>query len=134
VKAALLRYRVAAYVVGLLLLGLVGAMYMKYAEDDDGYMWIAMIHGWFYLVYLGLAFDLYRRAEWPGKVMAGMIAGGLVPGMVFFVERTVSRRGLPPARPAKPTAPVGKAAPATKVDASTAPATSPDVKNEAGES
>jgi integral membrane protein len=118
VTAALLRYRIAAYVVGLLLLGLVGAMYMKYAEDDDGYMWIAMIHGWFYLVYLGLAFDLYRRAQWPGKVMAGMIAGGLVPGLVFYVERRVSKRGMPPARPAKP----AKSAPAAPAAAAPAPA------------
>ena len=51
-----------------------------------------------YLIYLVLAFDLYRRAQWPGNVMALMIAGGLVPGLVFYVERRVAGRALPPAR------------------------------------
>jgi integral membrane protein len=105
VTAALLRYRIAAYVVGLLLLGLVGSMYLEYVQDDHRFTWIALVHGWFYLVYLGLAFDLYRRAQWPGKVMALMIAGGLVPGLVFYVERRVAKRRLPPPRPPKKPAP-----------------------------
>jgi integral membrane protein len=94
VTGALLRYRIAAYVVGVLLLLLCVAMYLKYAQDDDGFMWIAMIHGYFYLVYLGLAFDLFRRAKWPTGVLVAMIVAGLVPGMVFAVERKVVQRGL----------------------------------------
>lgn len=138
--AALLRYRIAAYVVGILLLLLVVAMYMKYAQDDDRFMWVAMIHGWFYLIYLGLGFDLYRRALWPGKVMAAMIAGGLVPGLVFFVERRIAGRALPPARPAK-AAPVrsapAQAAPAkaAQADAAGPPAPSKaEARSESGES
>jgi integral membrane protein len=94
VTGALLRYRIAAYVVGVLLLLLCVAMYLKYAQDDDGFMWIAMIHGYFYLIYLGLAFDLYRRVKWPVGVLVAMILAGLVPGMVFVVERRIVHRGL----------------------------------------
>lgn len=91
---ALLRYRIAAYVVGVLLLLLVVAMYLKYAQDDDGFMWVAMIHGYFYMVYLGLAFDLFRRAKWPTPTLVSMIVAGLVPGMVFAVERKIVHRAL----------------------------------------
>ncbi len=91
---ALLRYRIAAYVVGVLLLLLVVAMYMKYAQDDDSLMWVALIHGYFYMVYLGLAFDLFRRAKWPTPTLISMIVAGLVPGMVFAVERKIVHRAL----------------------------------------
>lgn len=125
--AALLRYRIAAYVVGLLLLALVGSMYLEYVEDDDRFAWIALVHGWFYLIYLGLAFDLYRRAQWPGKVMALMIAGGLVPGLVFYVERRVAKRTMPPPRAPRKAAPAA----APKVDAAAAKT---EPRPEAGES
>jgi integral membrane protein len=85
------RYQVAAYIVGTLLVLLVVAMVMKYGFDNDGFMWIALVHGYFYIVYLILAFDLFRRSSWPMRRLAEMILAGLVPGMTFVVERRIAR-------------------------------------------
>jgi integral membrane protein len=85
------RYQVAAYIVGTLLLLLVVAMVMKYGFDNESFMWIALVHGYFYIVYLILAFDLFRRSSWPLRRLAEMILAGLVPGMTFVVERRIAR-------------------------------------------
>ena len=85
------RYQVAAYIVGVLLLLLVVAMVMKYGFDNEGFMWVALVHGYFYIVYLVLAFDLFRRSSWPMRRLAEMILAGLVPGMTFVVERRIHR-------------------------------------------
>lgn len=85
------RYQVAAYIVGTLLLLLVVAMVMKYGFDNESFMWIALVHGYFYIVYLVLAFDLFRRSRWPLRRLAEMILAGLVPGMTFVVERRIGR-------------------------------------------
>lgn len=96
--AALLRYRIAAFIVGVLLLLLCGEIYLNHVKDNDDYAWIAFVHGWFYLIYLILAFDLYRRSKIPTGLFAAMIVAGLVPGMVFIVERRLMARGMPVAR------------------------------------
>ena len=65
-QAALLRYRVLAYVVGVLLLLLAFvAMPLKYAADQPTLVeTIGPVHGFAYMVYLVVAFDLSRRAGW----------------------------------------------------------------------
>ena len=85
------RYQVAAYIVGTLLVLLVVAMVMKYGFDNESFMWVALVHGYFYIVYLILAFDLFRRSRWPLRRLAEMILAGLVPGMTFVVERRIAR-------------------------------------------
>lgn len=84
------RYRYASYVVGTLLLLLVVAMVLKYAGDNDDFMWIALVHGYFYITYLVLAFDLFRRERWPARWMIEMVLAGLIPGMTFVIERRVT--------------------------------------------
>lgn len=85
------RYQVAAYIVGALLVLLVVAMVMKYGFDNEHFMWVALVHGYFYIVYLILAFDLFRRSKWPMSRLAEMILAGLIPGMTFIVERRIAR-------------------------------------------
>ncbi|MBA3742343.1 DUF3817 domain-containing protein [Sporichthya sp.] len=85
------RYQVAAYIVGGLLVLLVFAMVMKYGFDNHDFMWVALVHGYFYIVYLILAFDLFRRSRWPMRRLAEMILAGLIPGMTFIVERRIAR-------------------------------------------
>lgn len=89
---AIARYRVAALIAGLLLIGLCVSMYMKYALDDDSFSWIVLVHGWFYLIYLGLAFDLSRRRRWPLGWTLTVLLAGTVPLMTFIVERKVAHR------------------------------------------
>ncbi|MGQ0625738.1 MAG: DUF3817 domain-containing protein, partial [Sporichthyaceae bacterium] len=67
-NAAVLRYRVSALITGVLLLGLCFSMYMKYGPPDNhDFTWLALVHGWFYVIYLVVAFDLSRRRRWPTR-------------------------------------------------------------------
>lgn len=88
-QAALVRYRVIAYVVGVLLLVLFFvAMPMKYAADQPFLVQtVGPLHGFLYMVYLVLAFDLARRAEWPLGRTALILLAGTVPVLSFVAER-----------------------------------------------
>ncbi|HET6211786.1 MAG TPA: DUF3817 domain-containing protein [Micromonosporaceae bacterium] len=88
-QGALRRYRVIAYVVGVLLLVLVFvAMPLKYLGDRPGLVEVVgPMHGFGYMVYLVLAFDLARRARWDlGRTVLFLLAG-TVPFMSFVAER-----------------------------------------------
>ncbi|MEV1290543.1 DUF3817 domain-containing protein [Micromonospora sp. NPDC049679] len=91
--AALTRYRLIAYVVGvvLILLVVVG-MPLKYLFDQPVVVQtVGPAHGFLYMVYLVAAFDLARRANWPLKRMALVMLAGTVPFVSFYAERVVSR-------------------------------------------
>lgn len=92
-KAAVLRYRVLANVVGVFLLLLCIGMVIKYGppQDDAMVAVVGQVHGFLYMVYLVCAFDLYRRARWPLTRMVTMVAAGLVPFLAFVVERRIVR-------------------------------------------
>jgi integral membrane protein len=103
VGAALTRYRVIAYVVGvvLILLVMVG-MPLKYIWDEPIVVeTVGTSHGFLYMVYLVAAFDLARRANWPLKRMILMMLAGTIPFVSFKAERVVTRwAGQPQASPA----------------------------------
>jgi integral membrane protein len=93
-SAALIRYRVMAYGVGILLLLLaLIAMPMKYLRDSPGLVeTIGPIHGFGYAVYLLVSFDLARRCGWRlGRTVVVLLAGTL-PFVSFLVERSVTRQ------------------------------------------
>ena len=92
-RGALLRYRVMAYVVGvaLLVLVLIG-MPLQYAAGRPQVVdVVGPLHGFLYIVYLFVATDLTRRAGWPLSSLVPVILAGLVPFLMFVVERRVSR-------------------------------------------
>ncbi|WP_183096269.1 DUF3817 domain-containing protein [Nocardioides stalactiti] len=93
-------YRVLALVVGVLLVvGAVGSC-LKYGLSDGGaldrlgedltFVWI--VHGWIYMVYVVVAFVLTQRAGWAIPRFLLMMVAGLVPGLIFWVERKVARQ------------------------------------------
>lgn len=93
-------YRVLAFVVGVLLLvGTVGSV-LKYGLPDGGSLQelgdaltpIWVVHGWIYMVYVVVAFVLTQRAGWPLTRFLLMLVAGLVPVLIFFVERSVAER------------------------------------------
>ena len=62
-SAALTRYRVMAYVVGVLLLLLVFVhIPLHYIWDIDSP--IAIIHGWMFMIYVVTVIDLAMRCRW----------------------------------------------------------------------
>ncbi len=91
-SAALTRFRVMAWVVGVLLLVLVFvAMPLKYFADQPGLVAIVgPMHGFLYMVYLVTAFDLAVRARWPFVRTLLVLLAGTIPLMSFVAERKVT--------------------------------------------
>ena len=91
---ALLRYRAMAYVVGvaLLVLVLVGVP-LQFAAGHPGVVGVVgPIHGFLYIVYLAVGYDLARRDGWSLPRMLVVALAGFVPFLTFVVERSVTRR------------------------------------------
>ncbi|MEU5255345.1 DUF3817 domain-containing protein [Streptomyces longwoodensis] len=94
-KSVLTRYRVMAYVTGVLLvlltLGVI-AKYLLHIDGADGFTTaVGIAHGWLYVVYLVVAFDLGSKAKWPVKKQLWVLLAGTIPTAAFFVERKVSQ-------------------------------------------
>jgi len=96
VRGALTRYRVIAYVVGVMLLLLVFvAMPLKYFGDNPGAMnVIGPLHGFLYMVYLVGTFDLFRRVRWSFPRLVMMALAGTIPFLSFYAERKTSHELL----------------------------------------
>lgn len=92
-RGALLRYRVMAYVVGVGLVVLVGVgiPLQIFAHRETVVEIVGTAHGYLYMVYAVLAFDLARRAHWPIGRTVAVIAAGTVPFLSFYGERRVTR-------------------------------------------
>ncbi|KOU59679.1 membrane protein [Streptomyces sp. MMG1533] len=94
-KSVLTRYRVMAYVTGVLLVLLTFGVIAKYLLDMDGAdgftRVVGIAHGWLYVVYLVFAFDLGSKAKWPVSKQLWVLLAGTIPTAAFFVERKVSR-------------------------------------------
>jgi integral membrane protein len=102
VQGALIRYRIIAWVVGVVLLVLVlVGMPLKYLGGNDTVVAVVgPIHGFLFMVYVVLAFDLARRARWAfGRMILVMLAG-TIPFLSFWAERKVSHTWIPAAQPA----------------------------------
>jgi len=93
VKDALTRYRVMANIVGVVLLVLVlVAVPVKYLAHQPGLVaLVGPVHGFLYLVYLLVAFDLARRRRFPLGRTALLLLAGTVPFLSFVVERQTTR-------------------------------------------
>jgi integral membrane protein len=96
-KAAVLRYRVMAYVTGVVLMVLcfVGiplqvAHHPAVAND------VGVVHGILYIIYLVVAWLLARRLRLEVKPTLIMLLAGTIPVMTFIVERWVTRRFINP--------------------------------------
>lgn len=91
-------YRVLALVVGVLLVVGTAGSVLKYGFPDGGGaqqfgddltpVWL--VHGWIYMVYVVVAFVLTQRAGWALPRFLLMMVAGLVPGLIFWVERRVA--------------------------------------------
>ncbi len=90
-NGALTRFRVMAWVTGVMLLILVFvAMPVKYIGDDDSLVRIVGVaHGWLYIVYLITALTIAYQARWrPLRTLLVLLAG-TVPFASFVAERKV---------------------------------------------
>lgn len=96
-QQAATRYKIVAWIVGvvLILLVVVG-MPLKYLGDNDVVVaTVGPFHGFLFMVYLVLTFDLARRAKWPfGRMLLVMLAG-TIPFFSFWAERRVTTQWVP---------------------------------------
>ncbi len=94
-RSVLTRYRVMAYVTGVLLilltLGMIGKYVLKWDGAADFTYVVSLAHGWLYVVYLAFAFDLGSKAKWPVGKQLWVLLAGTVPTAAFIVERKVTR-------------------------------------------
>jgi len=106
VRGAFLRYRVMAYVTGVVL-GVaftwlvLGRLLWDYSDPDVrpplyGYLWIA--HGWLYMGYLVTGVDLAFRVRYTVPRTLGILVAGTIPFMSFvaehFVRKDIQARGV----------------------------------------
>jgi integral membrane protein len=95
-------YRVLAIVVGILLTILVFVgMPLKYLTTDGSSLQsfgdqvtalVGVTHGFLYMAYLVVAFLLWRLTRWPIPFAVLVLAAGVLPILIFFIEHEVTRR------------------------------------------
>ena len=97
-KGLVLRYRVMAYVTGVVLMVLcfVGiplqaAGHPAVAND------VGVVHGILYIIYLAAAYLLARKLGLAVKPMLILLLAGTIPVMTFIVERWATHRFIEPA-------------------------------------
>lgn len=92
-RGALLRFRVLAYVVGVLLVLLVcvGVPLRYLAGIPEVSRTVSPVHGLMFVVYLLALADLARHMGWGLKRVALLALAGVVPFLSFAAERGVTR-------------------------------------------
>lgn len=93
-SAALTRYRVMAFVTGGMLLLLCVEMLLKYVFNHGQSVmgsWIAIVHGWIYVIYLVTVVDLWSSLRWGFGRLLALILSGVVPLLSFWAERRTTR-------------------------------------------
>jgi integral membrane protein len=94
-------YRVLAITVGILLafcsLIVLPARYLApqgSSLQQFGETWSIMwaVHGWVFIVYVVVSFLLWRQTRWTVPFALLVLVSGLIPLVIFWVERVVTRR------------------------------------------
>lgn len=88
------RYRLMAWVVGVLLVVLVlVGMPLKYLAGEPGVVRVVGVtHGFAFMVYLAAALQLALARRWPPLFAALVLLSGTVPFLSFVMERRVTAR------------------------------------------
>lgn len=97
--AAILRYRVMAYVTGVLIIVVCFAgLPMQFVA---GKPWIdqniGTAHGFLYIIYVIFAYMLAQKLSLTRRQSVIMMLAGTIPVMTFIVERWASRKFIAPA-------------------------------------
>ncbi len=98
-NAALTRYRVMAFTTGGFLLLLCLEIALKYGFNHGQPVlgnWVAITHGYIYMIYLVTVLDLWSSLRWRFGRLLALIGAGVIPFLSFWAERrtTVDVRRL----------------------------------------
>jgi integral membrane protein len=89
---ALTRFRVMAWIVGVLLLALTLGMVLKYGFGNAHLVeMIGPIHGFLYVIYLITTIDLAVKAKFSVVRTVLVMLAGTVPFLSFVAEHNVTR-------------------------------------------
>lgn len=95
IRAALTRYRIIAYIVGVGLLALTVATILDWGFGIPQYAAIiGPLHGFLYMIYLALGIDLALKARWSVVGSVLVLLAGTIPFLSFVAERQVTGRVL----------------------------------------
>src|SRR5487761_1635162 len=99
VDAAVLRYRVMAYITGtvLIVLCFAGIPLQLAANNDVIVNNVGTVHGILYIIYIVVAYLLTRRLRLPVGPTLLVLLAGTIPILTFVVERWLNRRYIIPA-------------------------------------
>lgn len=92
---ALLRFRIMAFVTGVVLLAGTITLILKYGTDVGhlepwtGYLWVA--HGYLYLIYVITVLMLGVRNRWSLVRLGLVLLAGTIPTMSFVAEHYITR-------------------------------------------
>ena len=96
---AVLRYRVMAYITGVLIIVVcfVGIPMQIAAHNAFIVNDIGTVHGFLYIVYIIFAYILAQKLHLPVKHTVILLLAGTIPVMTFFVERWMMKTYIAPA-------------------------------------
>jgi integral membrane protein len=99
VQAAVLRYRVMAFITGVLIIIVcfVGIPLQIAANQTFIVNQVGTAHGYLYLVYIVMAWMLASRLKLAKGPTVVLLLAGTIPVMTFIVERWMTRRYIRPA-------------------------------------
>ncbi len=98
-QAAVLRYRVMAFITGVLIIVVVfaGIPLQIWGHNTVITDQVATVHGVLYMVYIVFAFLLATKLHMKAKPTVVLLLAGTVPVMTFVVERWMTRTYINPA-------------------------------------
>ena len=97
--AAALRYRVMAYITGvvLIILCFVGIPLQVFGNNTVVVNDVGTLHGCLYIIYIIFAYILAQKLKMRTGPTVVLLLAGTIPVMTFFVERWMQRTYIAPA-------------------------------------
>jgi len=97
--AAVLRYRVMAFITGVLIIIVVfiGIPLQIWGHNTIITNQVGTVHGFLYIIYVVFAFMLASKLHMKPKPTVILLLAGTVPVMTFVVERWMTRQYINPA-------------------------------------
>jgi integral membrane protein len=103
-RSAALRYRVMAYITGVLIIVVcfIGIPLQVAAHNTFIVNEIGTLHGFLYIVYIVFAYILAQKLKMRMGPTVLLLLAGTIPVMTFFVERWMMRSYIGPALAGEP--------------------------------
>jgi integral membrane protein len=87
-------YRTLAYTTGVILFLFTVEIIAKYGYGVEGLEWVAILHGWVYMVYFLVTVYMAIQLRWTWRWTVPVVLAGTIPLMSFIAERKVVAKVL----------------------------------------